>query len=148
MIDPLIVVAIISGVVALIGGALGVLNIHLGNKSRERVGKSTDEVSTAETLRLRLEKVEESMDEMTTQVKSLEGKLREFDAMWQSVISTVQQLFWQVYKQYPADAPKPKIDASLIHRLDASRVGHIWPDEWRSHTSPVPIQTEETNVPE
>ena len=148
------------GLLVAIGGTAGILGpvgtvfgIWITNRSTRKIEKEKNETegekneitaqdSALKILNDRLDKTEKAaeaariefkdeMIELKTQITTLNEKLSKFDEMWQWVMSTVQQLFWQIYRQWPHSNP-PRIDTGLIQKLDQARVGHIFPNEWRN----------------
>ena len=116
------------GLLVAIGGTAGILGpvgtvfgIWITNRSTRKIEKEKNETegekneitaqdSALKILNDRLDKTEKAaeaarvefkdeMVELKTQITTLNEKLSKFDEMWQWVMSTVQQLFWQIYRQ-------------------------------------------------
>ena len=158
MFDALAIAAIITALGALLVPLFGYLNTRLQEKNKRKLAEDSNESegeaaelnaqdSALKILNDRLDKADvsarESREEfrkevigLKSQIETLNDKLTKFDEIWQAVISAVQQLFWQIYRQWPEGVAPPTLNPGLIHKLDQAKVGHIFPTEWRKTKDP------------
>ena len=156
--EPLAVAALITALAAILVPLFGYLNTRLQEKNKRKLAEGQNETegdaaelnaqdSALKILNDRLDKADISAKEareefreevagLKQQISTLNEKLTKFDEIWQAVISAVQQLFWQIYRQWPEGSEPPRLDPELIHRLDQAKVGHIFPAEWRKLDNP------------
>lgn len=156
--DFISIAGVITALAAVLVPTGAFLAVHVQEKNKRKLASDKNETeeekaelnaqdSALKILNDRLDKADvsarESREEfrkevigLKSQIETLNDKLTKFDEIWQAVISAVQQLFWQIYRQWPEGVAPPTLNPGLIHKLDQAKVGHIFPTEWRKTKDP------------
>lgn len=129
--DSTVIAAGFAAAAVIISGLIGFWNSRLADKRAANTADGENDLGAATAFRERLETVEGRMRELDEEIVRLKEQLAAFSDRWRVVIGTIQQMFWQVFREWPEGHPTPEFHPDHLDVLHKAEVLDIIPAKAR-----------------